>query len=79
MCLLCPAIISLHRYNFIHLRQVDSYLGSLDRSIFYIRGSGYFLLSSYFVEISELNANGVNPRGVRSAYTLFANVPLMGC
>ena len=36
------------------------YLNSLDRSISYIRGV-WFLLLSYFVEFSEVNANHVDP------------------
>ena len=37
------------------------YHSSLDRSISYIRGIWLVLLLSCFVEISDLNANGVDP------------------
>ena len=42
------------------------YLNSLDMSISYIRGVRFLLLSC-FVEISELNANSVDPDQPRSA------------
>ena len=38
-----------------------SYLNSLDRSISYTRGAGLAFISIIFVEISELNANSVEP------------------
>ena len=37
------------------------YLSSLDKSISYIRGVWLVLLLSCFVEISEINANRVDP------------------
>ena len=56
------------------------YHNSLDRSISYIRGVwlGFFLLLlSYFIDISELNANSVDPdQTPRSA--LFAYVTFTG-
>ena len=53
------------------------YLNFLDRFISYIRVSSKFLLLSCFVEVSEFNANSVDPdQTPRSA--LFVNVPFMG-
>ena len=49
-----------HRY-LTHLCREDSYHNYLGRSISYIRGIWLVLLLSCFVEISELNANSVDP------------------
>ena len=37
------------------------YFNSLDRFIFYMRGAWLVFILSCFVEISELNANSVDP------------------